>query len=162
MTTQLSYAITAHDLVKTYTGGVTALEILTTLTRPDSGTATVAGYNVRGRPDRVRRAIGVISQKSGADPLATGRDNVMLQGRLYGMSGSALRHQVASVLSRTDLTDAADRAVKTYSGGMQRRLDVALGLVHRPSVLFLDEPTTGLDPEARAALWQEISKLSAD
>jgi len=189
MTTQLSYAITAHDLVKTYTGGVTALDhltfevkpgevfgllgpngagkstaikILTTLTRPDSGTATVAGYNVRGRPDRVRRAIGVISQKSGADPLATGRDNVMLQGRLYGMSGSALKQQVASVLSRMDLTQAADRAVKTYSGGMQRRLDVALGLVHRPSVLFLDEPTTGLDPEARAALWQEISKLSAD
>src|SRR5205814_5924542 len=91
-----------------------------------------------------------------------GRDILVLQGRLYGLGGSALRTRVGELLDRFDLAGAADRAVRTYSGGMQRRLDVALGLVHRPAVLFLDEPTTGLDPEARAALWQEIGRLSGD
>jgi len=181
--------IEAHDLVKTYPPGVraldglsiaiqagevfgllgpngagksTAIKILTTLARPDSGTATVAGHDVAKNPDRVRRAIGVVSQRSGTDPLASGRDNLTLQGHLYGLGRASLKRRVAELLDRFDLGDAADRAVKTYSGGMARRLDVALGLVHSPSILFLDEPTTGLDPEARAALWHEIGRLSAN
>jgi ABC-2 type transport system ATP-binding protein len=142
-------------------GKSTAIKILTTLARPDSGTATVAGHDVLRHPERVRRAIGVVAQRSGTDPMASGRDNLMLQGRLYGLGGATLRRRVAELLDRFDLANAAGRAVRTYSGGMQRRLDVALGLVHQPTVLFLDEPTTGLDPEARAALWQEIGRLSA-
>jgi ABC-2 type transport system ATP-binding protein len=141
-------------------GKSTAIKILTTLAKPDEGTAIVAGHDVGKHPDRVRRAIGVVAQKSGSDPLATGRENLMLQGRLYRMPTRALKQRVDELLDRFDLTDAADRAAKTYSGGMLRRLDVAIGLVHRPEVLFLDEPTTGLDPEARAALWQEIEHLS--
>jgi ABC-2 type transport system ATP-binding protein len=142
-------------------GKSTAVKILTTLARPDHGTATVDGIDVLDRPDRVRRAIGVVAQRSGSDPMATGRENLILQGRLYGLGGSA-KHRADELLARFDLTDAGGRLVKTYSGGMQRRLDVALGLMHRPRVLFLDEPTTGLDPEARAAMWQEISRLAGD
>ena len=143
-------------------GKSTAIKVLTTLARPDSGSATVARHDVLRHPERVRRAIGVVAQRSGTDPLATGRDNLTLQGRLYGLGGAALKRRVGELFERFDLADAADRAVKTYSGGMQRRLDVALGLVHSPAVLFLDEPTTGLDPEARSALWAEIGRLSAD
>jgi ABC-2 type transport system ATP-binding protein len=143
-------------------GKSTAIKVLTTLARPDSGSATVAGHDVLRHPERVRRAIGVIAQRSGSDPLATGRDNLTLQGRLYGLGGTALKRRVGELFERFDLAGAADRPVKTYSGGMQRRLDVALGLVHQPAVLFLDEPTTGLDPEARSALWAEIGRLSAD
>ena len=143
-------------------GKSTAIKVLTTLTRPDSGTASVAGHDVLRHPQEVRRSIGVITQRSGADPLASGRENLLLQGRLYGLNGAALRRRVAELLDRFGLGDAADRAVRTYSGGMQRRLDVALGLVHRPRMVFLDEPTTGLDPEARSALWQEIGALSAE
>jgi ABC-2 type transport system ATP-binding protein len=143
-------------------GKSTAIKVLTTLARPDSGRATVGGIDVLRQPDRVRRAIGVVAQRSGTDPLATGRDNLMLQGHLYGLGGAALRRRVGELLDRFELTAAADRPVRTYSGGMQRRLDVALGLVHRPQVLFLDEPTTGLDPEARTALWHEIGRLAGD
>lgn len=179
--------VEARDLVKTYPGSVraldgmsltikagevfgllgpngagksTAIKILTTLARPDSGSAEVAGHDVLRHPDRVRRAIGVVAQRSGTDPTASGRDNLMLQGHLYGLGGAALRRRVSTLLERFGLAEAAGRAVSTYSGGMQRRLDVALGLVHQPQVLFLDEPTTGLDPEARSALWQEITQLS--
>jgi ABC-2 type transport system ATP-binding protein len=106
--------------------------------------------------------IGVVAQRSGSDPMATGRENLILQGRLYGMGGAAVRSRAEELLARFDLEGAAGRLVKTYSGGMQRRLDVALGLMHRPAVLFLDEPTAGLDPEARAAMWQEISRLAGD
>ncbi|MFF1360406.1 ABC transporter ATP-binding protein [Streptomyces sp. NPDC058297] len=182
-------AVQARQLVKTYPGDVTALsgmditvepgtvfgllgpngagksttvKILTTLARPDSGTATVAGHDVLRHPDRVRRAIGVVAQKSGADPVATGRENLQLQGRLYGLRGADLNRRVTELLDRFRLSDAAGRQVKGYSGGMQRRLDVALGLVHRPEVLFLDEPTTGLDPEARTAMWDEIARLAGD
>ncbi|MFI0942011.1 ATP-binding cassette domain-containing protein [Streptomyces sp. NPDC021020] len=182
-------AVEAAGLTKTYPGGVTALDgmgvtvaagtvfgllgpngagksttvkILTTLARPDSGTALVAGHDALRHPDRVRRAIGVVAQKSGADPVATGRENLLLQGRLYGMRGPELGRRTDELLDRFDLTGAAGRQVRTYSGGMQRRLDVALGLVHRPQVLFLDEPTTGLDPEARGAMWEEISRLAGD
>ncbi|MGW1195552.1 ABC transporter ATP-binding protein [Streptomyces sp. NPDC002536] len=183
------HAVEARELTKTYPGGVTALaglgltvrpgtvfgllgpngagksttvKILTTLARPDSGTATVAGHDVLRHPDRVRRAIGVVAQRSGADPVATGRENLLLQGRLYGLRGAGLASRVDDLLARFALADAAGRPAKSYSGGMQRRLDVALGLVHRPEVLFLDEPTTGLDPEARTAMWQEIGRLAGD
>ncbi|MDC0767773.1 ATP-binding cassette domain-containing protein [Streptomyces sp. HD] len=143
-------------------GKSTTVKILTTLARPDSGSATVAGHDVLSRPDRVRRAIGVVAQSSGADPVATGRENLLLQGRLYGLGRADLGRRVAELLDRFRLTDAADRPVKGYSGGMRRRLDVALGLVHRPEVLFLDEPTTGLDPETRATMWDEIGRLAGE
>ncbi len=180
-------AVQARQLVKTYPGQVTALnglditvesgsvfgllgpngagkstavKILTTLARPDSGSATVAGHDVLRHPDRVRRVIGVVAQNSGADPVATGRDNLRLQGRLYGVKGAVLDRRVDELLERFALTEAARRQVKSYSGGMRRRLDVALGLVHRPEVLFLDEPTTGLDPQVRGAMWDEIGRLA--
>ncbi|QIY69995.1 ATP-binding cassette domain-containing protein [Streptomyces sp. RLB1-33] len=182
-------AVEARQLIKTYPGDVTALsgmdvtvetgtvfgllgpngagksttvKILTTLARPDSGAASVAGHDVLRHPDRVRRAIGVVAQNSGADPVATGRENLQLQGRLYGLKGAGLNRRVDELLDRFKLADAARRPVKGYSGGMRRRLDVALGLVHRPEVLFLDEPTTGLDPEARTAMWDEIARLAGD
>ncbi len=141
-------------------GKSTTVKILTSLARPDAGSARVAGLDVLAQPGRVRHVIGVVAQRSGADPTATGRENLILQGRLYGLRGGAVRARADELLDHFGLTEAAGRLVKTYSGGMQRRLDVALGLMHRPAVLFLDEPTTGLDPEARAAMWQEIARLA--
>ena len=141
-------------------GKSTTVKILTSLARPDSGTARVEGIDVLARPGQVRHMIGVVAQRSGADPTATGRENLILQGRMYGMRGGAVRARADELLAHFGLTEAAGRLVKTYSGGMQRRLDVALGLMHRPAVLFLDEPTTGLDPESRAAMWQEIDRLA--
>jgi ABC-2 type transport system ATP-binding protein len=181
-------AIEAHDLVKTYPKGVTALDglsfsvqagtifgllgpngagksstikILTTLAQADSGTATVAGLDVRRQAGRVRRAIGVVAQRSGADPMATGRENLLLAGRIQGLRGRRLAQRADELLGRFSLADAGSRIVRTYSGGMQRRLDVALGLINRPEVLFLDEPTAGLDPESRSDMWDEIARLSA-
>jgi ABC-2 type transport system ATP-binding protein len=141
-------------------GKSTTIKILTTLARPDAGTARVEGVDVLKRPDQVRRMIGVVAQRSGSDPMATGRENLILQGHLFGMGGPQVKARADELLARFELTDAGGRLVKTYSGGMQRRLDVALGLVHRPEILFLDEPTTGLDPEARTAMWQEINRLA--
>ena len=141
-------------------GKSTTVKILTSLARPDSGEARVEGVDVLARPGQVRHMIGVVAQRSGADPTATGRENLILQGRLYGLRGAAVRARADELLAHFGLTEAAGRLVKTYSGGMQRRLDVALGLMHRPAVLFLDEPTTGLDPESRAAMWQEIARLA--
>ncbi|HEY6886152.1 MAG TPA: ATP-binding cassette domain-containing protein [Solirubrobacter sp.] len=141
-------------------GKSTTVRILTTLSTPDSGSATVAGHDVRRDPLKVRRAIGVVGQKHGCDPEATGRENLVLQAELYAIPGG--RARAREQLERFDLADAADRQVKTYSGGMQRRLDVALGLIHRPQVLFLDEPTTGLDPESRALMWAEIERLARE
>jgi ABC-2 type transport system ATP-binding protein len=141
-------------------GKSTTVKILTSLARPDSGTARVEGIDVLARPGQVRQVIGVVAQRSGADPTATGRENLMLQGRLYGLRGVAVAARADELLGHFGLTEAARRLVKTYSGGMQRRLDVALGLMHRPAVLFLDEPTTGLDPESRTAMWQEIARLA--
>jgi ABC-2 type transport system ATP-binding protein len=182
-------AIEAGGLVKTYPGDVRALDgldlaveagtvfgllgpngagksttvrILTTLTRPDAGSARVAGHEVLAEPVRVRHAIGVVGQKHGADREATGRENLVLQGEFYGITGAELRRRVTESLERFGLADAAGRQVKTYSGGMQRRLDVAMGLIHHPQVLFLDEPTTGLDPEARAQMWAEIERLARE
>jgi ABC-2 type transport system ATP-binding protein len=108
----------------------------------------------------VRRAIGYVPQDSGVDQFGTGRENLMLQGRVQGMSGRELRGRTDELLELVGIADAADRVVRGYSGGMRRRLDIALGLVHRPRVLFLDEPTTGLDPEARVAMWSEVSRLA--
>jgi ABC-2 type transport system ATP-binding protein len=143
-------------------GKSTTVRILTTLSRPDAGTATVAGIDVGSDPDAVRRVIGLVSQKSSGDPMATGRENLVLAARIQGMSAAVASARAGELLDRFGLADAADRLVKTWSGGMSRKLDVALGVVHRPRVLFLDEPTTGLDPEARAGMWSEISALAAD
>jgi ABC-2 type transport system ATP-binding protein len=180
-------AIEASNLEKTYTGGVraldglsfdvdggtifallgpngagksTAVRILTTLSRADSGEARVAGLDVVRDAERVRRSIGVVGQKPGLDPEATGRENLEMQAELYGIHGQARRERVDRLLAGVGLGDAAGRLAKTYSGGMQRRLDVALGLLHGPKVLFLDEPTTGLDPEVRVELWEEIERLA--
>jgi ABC-2 type transport system ATP-binding protein len=141
-------------------GKSTTVKILTSLARPDSGEARVEGVDVLARPGQVRHMIGVVAQRSGADPTATGRENLILQGRLYGLRGTSVRARAEELLAHFGLTEAAGRLVRTYSGGMQRRLDVALGLMHRPAVLFLDEPTTGLDPESRTAMWQEIARLA--
>jgi ABC-2 type transport system ATP-binding protein len=143
-------------------GKSTTVKVLTTLARADQGTATVAGHDVLGEPGRVRRSIGVVAQRSGVDRDLTGRENAKLQGHLQGMRGRDLDRRVDELLEQLGLSDAARRVARTYSGGMQRRLDIAIGLVHRPRVLFLDEPTTGLDPEVRAAMWQEIGRLMAD
>ncbi len=185
----MTTAIEARDLVKTYSKDVRALDglsfaveqgtvfglvgpngagksttvkILTTLSRPDAGDATVAGLDVVRRPADVRRVIGVVGQKSGVDLAATGHENLVLQGRVYGMSGREARRRADELLERIGLAGAGGRVVKTYSGGMQRKLDVAIGLVHEPQVLFLDEPTTGLDPEARTDMWQEIERLTGE
>jgi ABC-2 type transport system ATP-binding protein len=141
-------------------GKSTTIKILTTLSTPTSGSATVAGIDVLARPNDVRRAIGVVTQKSGTDPQATGRENLLLVAHIHGMRGQAARQRVDELLELFDLTGTAKRLVKQYSGGMQRKLDVAMGLVHRPSVLFLDEPTTGLDPQARSEMWAEIARLA--
>ncbi|TDW89823.1 ABC-2 type transport system ATP-binding protein [Kribbella pratensis] len=141
-------------------GKSTTVKILTTLSRADSGTAVVAGYDVNRSPDQVRRSIGYVPQKSSSDPMATGLENLVLSGRIFGLSHQESLQRARELLERFGLREHGSRPVKTYSGGMQRKLDVALGLVHRPKVLFLDEPTTGLDPEARANLWNEVVRLS--
>ncbi|HEY3961239.1 MAG TPA: ATP-binding cassette domain-containing protein [Gaiellaceae bacterium] len=141
-------------------GKSTTVRVLVTLTQPDSGKAFVDGHDVLREQGAVRRAIGYVPQDSGVDQFGTGRENLMLQGRVQGMGGATLRARVSELLELVGISDAADRIVKTYSGGMRRRLDIALGLVHRPRVLFLDEPTTGLDPEARVAMWDEVQRLA--
>ncbi|NJC68738.1 ATP-binding cassette domain-containing protein [Planosporangium thailandense] len=191
-TTGTDPAIEAIDLVKTYgkgtksvralagvsftaTSGIvlgllgpngagksTTVKILSTLSTPDSGSVTVAGVDVRRHPDQVRRLIGYVSQKPAFDPIGTGRENLELQGRIHGMSGRNARRRADELLERFGLGEAANRLASKWSGGMQRKLDVAMGLIHRPRVLFLDEPTTGLDPEARVDMWAEISKLATD
>lgn len=143
-------------------GKSTTVRILTTLARPDAGTASVGGIDVLRQPDGVRRIIGTVGQRVAVDPDATGRENLELAGRIHGLGGGRLDRRVDEMLDRFGLADAARRLARTFSGGMQRKLDVAMGLVHQPAVLFLDEPTTGLDPEARADLWAEIERLRTD
>jgi ABC-2 type transport system ATP-binding protein len=182
-----THAIEADELVKTYPGDVraldglsfaveegtvfgllgpngagksTAVKILTTLSRADSGRATVAGFDVVREQARVRRSIGTVQQGSTVDREATGRENLRLQGQVYGLRGRELEARASELLERFGLADAAARIARGYSGGMERRLVVAMALIHRPSVLFLDEPTTGLDPEVRADMWTEISRLA--
>jgi ABC-2 type transport system ATP-binding protein len=142
-------------------GKSTTVRILATLTKADAGRASVDGHDVAQDPASVRRAIGYVPQASGVDREATGRENLLLQGRLQAMRGTELERRVDDLLELFGLEEKRDALVKTYSGGLKRRLDVAMGLVHRPRVLFLDEPTTGLDPEARAAMWDELSRLAA-
>jgi ABC-2 type transport system ATP-binding protein len=140
-------------------GKTTAVNVLTTLLRPDSGYAEVAGVDVLRHPDAVRRSIGLAGQYAAVDENLTGTENLTLVGRLNHMSGSASRGRAAELLDRFDLSDAGDRQAKTYSGGMRRRLDLAAALVAAPPVLFLDEPTTGLDPRSRIGMWAVIEEL---
>jgi ABC-2 type transport system ATP-binding protein len=140
-------------------GKTTVVRILTTLLRPTAGRARVAGHDVVRDGDAVRRAIGVALQEAAIDPLMTGRELLRMQGALHGLRGPQARERATELLDRVGLTEAGDRRVGGYSGGMRRRLDLALALVHRPHVLFLDEPTTGLDPTSRIALWREVSAL---
>ncbi|MBD0711712.1 MULTISPECIES: ATP-binding cassette domain-containing protein [unclassified Streptomyces] len=142
-------------------GKTTAVRVLTTLLRPDRGTAVVAGIDVLARPDEVRRSIGLSGQFAAVDEYLTGRENLRMVGRLYQMSGKAAKLRAGELLERFGLADAADRPAKTYSGGMRRRLDLAAALVVSPPVMFMDEPTTGLDPRNRQALWEVIKELVA-
>ncbi len=185
---EVTGAVEAAELRKSYQGGVRALDglsfsvaagsifallgpngagktttvrILTTLSRPDGGRATVAGLDVLRQPGQVRSVIGAVSQRSGAVTILTGYENLALQGKVYRMRGADLRQRVTELLEQFGLAEAAGLPVRTYSGGMRRRLDVAIALLHRPAVLFLDEPTTGLDPEGRADLWAVLTSLSA-
>ncbi|MFE1959052.1 ATP-binding cassette domain-containing protein [Streptomyces sp. NPDC059479] len=141
-------------------GKTTAVRILTTLTTPDAGTALVAGHDVIRDPGAVRRSIGVTGQDASVDGELTGRENLRLFARLLRIRGAAGRARADELLERFELTDAADRAVRTYSGGMRRRLDLAAGLLTRPQVLFLDEPTTGLDPHSRNQIWDAVRELA--
>jgi daunorubicin resistance ABC transporter ATP-binding subunit len=143
-------------------GKTTAVRILTTLTLPDGGTARIAGHDVVRDARTVQRTIGVTAQDATLDEVLTGRQNLVMVGRLSGLSRRDARSRAIELLGRFDLTDAADRVLKEYSGGMRRRLDLAAGLVTRPPVLFLDEPTTGLDPTSRVRMWGVIRELVAD
>jgi ABC-2 type transport system ATP-binding protein len=143
-------------------GKSTTVRVLTTLLRPTAGRAEVAGHDVVHEADAVRRAIGVALQEAAIDPLMTGRELLHLQAVLHGIDKQEGRERAMTLLETVGLTAAADRRVGTYSGGMRRRLDLALALVHAPQVLFLDEPTTGLDPNSRATLWDEVRKLNRE
>ncbi len=183
-----SLAVDAHGLVKRYgsttalggvdvtvpTGTITAIlgpngagktttvRILTTLTEADEGTATVAGYDVRTHPHEVRRRIGLTAQDATVDPILTGRENLVLIGQLHQLSRKEAKQRATLLLRQFSLEDAADRLTSGYSGGMRRRLDLAATLVAHPQVLFLDEPTTGLDPRARNDLWEVLERLVDD
>jgi ABC-2 type transport system ATP-binding protein len=143
-------------------GKTTTVRVLTTLLRPTGGSARVAGFDVVANAADVRRAIGVALQEAALDPLMTGRELIRLQATLHGLSRQAGRARADALLERVDLVDAADRQVGTYSGGMRRRLDLASALVHEPEVLFLDEPTTGLDPVSRRTIWEEVEQLNRE
>jgi ABC-2 type transport system ATP-binding protein len=140
-------------------GKTTTLRILATLLSLTAGTARVAGFDVARQPREVRTRIGYVAQSGGSYRESTGREELVIQGRLFGMTKAEAGARAVEILAALDLLDAADRTCKTYSGGMRRRLNIGIGMVHRPAVLFLDEPTTGLDPQARARLWEEIRKL---
>jgi ABC-2 type transport system ATP-binding protein len=142
-------------------GKTTAVRVLTTLTRPDSGWARVAGHDVIDDPAAVQRRIGVTAQDATLDEVLTGRENLVMIGRLSGLRRATARTRATELLDQFDLTDAADRVLKGYSGGMRRRVDLAAGLLTRPPVLFLDEPTTGLDPTSRMRMWEVIRGLVA-
>jgi len=143
-------------------GKSSAVRVLCTLLRPHGGVAYVAGHDVARQPQTVRLRIGVALQETSLDDRQTGRELLTLQGRLYGMETPHIRRRLVEVLDLVDIGDAIDRRIGTYSGGMKRRLDLAAALIHRPEVLFLDEPTTGLDPLSRASVWAEIRRLNAE
>jgi ABC-2 type transport system ATP-binding protein len=143
-------------------GKSTTVHMLTTLLPPTAGTARVGGHDVETEGPAVRALIGAALQEAALDPFLTGREHMKLQTAMHGMSGDEGRSRTDALLERVGLTQAADRRVRGYSGGMKRRLDLALALVHRPRILFLDEPTTGLDVQSRSALWAEVQRLAAD
>jgi ABC-2 type transport system ATP-binding protein len=143
-------------------GKTTTVRMMTTLAKPTSGTARVAGHDVLRAPDKVRASMGLTGQAATVDELLTGRENLRLIGSLYGLSSSYVRSASSDLLDRFSLSDAGDRTVKTYSGGMRRRLDLAVSLIATPPVLFLDEPTTGLDPRSRVELWEVLRGLVKD
>lgn len=143
-------------------GKTTTVRMMTTLSRPTSGTARVAGFDVREHPDQVRRSMGLTAQSATVDELLTGRENLRMIGELYGLDRATVRRSSDELLERFSLTDAADRMIKTYSGGMRRRIDLAVSLIATPPVLFLDEPTTGLDPRSRVELWEVLRDLVRD
>ena len=134
--------------------------MLTTLLSITAGSASVAGVDVAGDPDAVRHRIGVALQEAGLDPRQTGRELITLQARLFGLTAQEAANRTGELLALVELEDAADRSIKGYSGGMKRRLDLASALVHRPEVLFLDEPTTGLDPSSRLTVWDEVRRIN--
>jgi ABC-2 type transport system ATP-binding protein len=142
-------------------GKTTTMRMLTTLLKPTSGTATIAGYDLMTQGDKVRENIGYVSQTGGLERSATARENLVLQARVYGFNKQDAQARAQELIKALNLQDFADRLVETYSGGQRRRVDIALGMVHRPHLLFLDEPTVGLDPVSRAYLWEEIRKLRA-
>jgi ABC-2 type transport system ATP-binding protein len=140
-------------------GKTTTLRMLSTLMKPTSGEAIVAGADLRKQPNKVRERIGYVSQAGSSAPEVSGRDELIIQGRVYGMSKAEAKARAAELLNTLELNDAGDRPTKTYSGGQKRRLDIAIGLAHNPQLLFLDEPTTGLDPQSRARMWEEVRRL---
>ncbi|MEO6891539.1 MAG: ATP-binding cassette domain-containing protein, partial [Ktedonobacteraceae bacterium] len=142
-------------------GKTTTLRVLATLLPPDKGRAIVAGHDLLREPARVRASIGYVGQAGGADGMASGRENLVLQARLYGMTKDAATKRAAELIADLEMAPFADRLARTYSGGQRRRLDLALGIAHRPALLFLDEPSIGLDPQSRAHLWEEVRKLHA-
>jgi ABC-2 type transport system ATP-binding protein len=141
-------------------GKSTTVRMLTTLLSITAGTAHVAGIDVARQPDAARLRMGVALQEAGLDPRQTGRELLVLQGRLFGLSTAAAGQRAAALLELVELEDAADRRIKGYSGGMKRRLDLASALVHEPEILFLDEPTTGLDPASRLTVWEEVRRIN--
>ena len=182
------YAVAVEELVKVYPGGIravsgidftvaqgeffgflgpngagksTTLKVLSTLLRKTSGSVRVAGYDVDRNPNEVRKSIGYAMQEVGIDDLATGWNFLTLQGRLYGLSGSDSKRRAGELLDLVGLTEVAKRKVGTYSGGMRRRVDLVAALMHSPSILFLDEPTTGLDPQSRLAIWAYLEELNS-
>ena len=140
-------------------GKTTTLRLLATLLPPTGGEATVAGFDLRREPEKVRRRIGYVSQAGGTDPAISGRRELVFQARLYGIDPAEARKRADYLLDLLELSAAADRPVGSYSGGQKQRLHIAMGLIHRPSLLFLDEPTTGLDPQARVRIWDEVKRL---
>src|SRR5919202_1301481 len=143
-------------------GKSTTVHMLTTLLPPTAGTATVGGYDVVKEGPQVRKTIGASLQEAALDPYLTGREHLRLQATMHGITGDERKRRSDELLTRVGLTEAADRKIRGYSGGMKRRLDLALALVHRPRILFLDEPTTGLDIQSRTALWEEVGRLARD
>src|SRR5205807_4707418 len=143
-------------------GKSTTVHMLTTLLPPTAGIARVAGYDVVHEGPEVRKVIGAALQEAALDPFLTGREHLRLQTAMHGITGDERKRRSDELLTRVGLTEAADRKIKGYSGGMKRRLDLALALVHRPRILFLDEPTTGLDIQSRTALWEEVARLASD
>jgi ABC-2 type transport system ATP-binding protein len=143
-------------------GKTTTLRMLATLMEPDGGEATIAGVDLRTHPGEVRRRIGYVAQGGSTWEESTAREELILQARMYGMNKSEAQQRAVAALAAFQLTEYADRKFKTYSGGQRRRVDIALGIIHAPKVVFLDEPTTGLDPQSRAHMWDEIRRLRAD